>query len=442
MAQRDVAIIGGSIGGLSAAIALLRNLDPKPRVTAFERSTQALEDRGAGLAISLGLYSEVTGDTDLKHLVYERHRFSRSEMLNAKGQPVSVDFHTPADQPRKLWRGTVSYDNIMSALLPTFTALGGTYVRGKRVLRVEPGGDKSTVVFEDGTSFRADLIVGADGYMSDLRTLLLGLYPPSEDHLAPPPLPPSPPSDGLPDFHTLLPASRPRYDNLIIFRGLVERSQMPAGMYESILPDGCGNFNVFYDRREKLYWGCYPVPPFRKSADRRARFNWFMYLIVPNDVMVRTLTDRNGERHLYSLPPGTIDPRVAQEFLAFAKRDDVLGKWPKVVEMLELTVKLDKLFAQAVWSYSPTRTAFPKHRTILIGDAAALASPTTTTGTQRCFDDALALVRALKEGDGTIEDALEKSEKLRVQELREIVARGVRRVSSLQPFYHALVAKL
>lgn len=48
--------------------------------------------------------------------------------------------------------------------------------------------------------------------------------------------------------------------------------------------------------------GCYPVPPFRKSTDKRARFNWFMYVLRPKEEMVKTLTDRNGERWVLARP--------------------------------------------------------------------------------------------------------------------------------------------
>jgi salicylate hydroxylase len=241
----QIAVIGGSIGGLSAAIALLRNIKPEPRVTVFERSSHPLEDRGAGLAISLELYRQVTGDVDLEQLVYERGKYSRSEMLSLAGQVQGVDFVTPSDQPKNQWRGTVSYDNIMTALLAVYGTLGGEYVRGKRVLRVDLRDSQADIVFEDGATFRANLVVGCDGYMSDVRAQLLALYPPPVEAPV-----------GSEDFRTLPPSSRPRYDGLLIFRGVLEQNLIPDGIYESILRPGCGNYNVFYDRAEKLYWGC------------------------------------------------------------------------------------------------------------------------------------------------------------------------------------------
>lgn len=173
-------------------------------------------------------------------------------MLNLQGQIVSTDIVTPTDQPRPLWRGTVSYDNIMTALLAVFNSLStsGSYNRGKRATRVDPikGTDKTRVTFDDGSTFDAHLVIGADGYMSDLRAQLLELYPP------PPETTPLASDASSSDFRTLPLASRPRYDGLLIFRGLLEQNMMPEGLYESILKEGCGNFNVFYDRGEKLYW--------------------------------------------------------------------------------------------------------------------------------------------------------------------------------------------
>lgn len=196
--------------------------------------------------MSLGLFEQVAGETGLANLIYERGKFSRSEMAKLDGGIAKMDLVTPEDQPRHLWRGTVSYDNIMVALLAVASKLEIPYHRGKRVVDLEriEKGKRVQLRFQDGTNFTADLVVGADGYMSDVRALLLSIYPP----------PPDAPITRSGDFHTLPPASRPRYDGLLIYRGLLERATMPEGLYEAVLPNGCGNYNVFYDRKEKLYW--------------------------------------------------------------------------------------------------------------------------------------------------------------------------------------------
>ena len=53
-----VAVVGGSIAGCAAAIALDRL---GCRVDVFERSTGALRDRGSGIAIPLALRDELMG---------------------------------------------------------------------------------------------------------------------------------------------------------------------------------------------------------------------------------------------------------------------------------------------------------------------------------------------------------------------------------------------
>ena len=64
MPPLNIAIVGGSIAGCSAAIALLR---AGHQVTVFERSLQPLSDRGAGIVIPMALLQKLKQRIPIKN---------------------------------------------------------------------------------------------------------------------------------------------------------------------------------------------------------------------------------------------------------------------------------------------------------------------------------------------------------------------------------------
>lgn len=164
-----IAIIGGGIGGLAAALALERR---GAEVIVAEQSG-ALSEIGAGLNLTpnavkalraLGVEDEVNAIA------------SGSEFLNIRswnsGRYISRmrrgDFKQKFGAPNL----SVHRADLLEVLAG---ALRGTDIRlGLRAVAVEPNERGAVARFADGTTIEADIVVGADGIHSAVRTSLFG----------------------------------------------------------------------------------------------------------------------------------------------------------------------------------------------------------------------------------------------------------------------------
>lgn len=163
----NVAIVGGGIGGLTAAVALAR-AGHEP--TVYERTSQ-LQAVGAGISVwsngikvlnLLGLGAQVAalGGT-MERMVYAA----------ADGAPLTGFSLTPLyDQVgERAW--PVSRADLQELLVEV---VGDRVRTGARCVGVEEGRRAALVRFEDGSEVEADLVVGADGTHSGLRAHVLG----------------------------------------------------------------------------------------------------------------------------------------------------------------------------------------------------------------------------------------------------------------------------
>jgi 2-polyprenyl-6-methoxyphenol hydroxylase-like FAD-dependent oxidoreductase len=169
-----VAIIGGGIGGLTAAIALLRaGLD----VSVYEAAGE-LREIGAGVALHanamrvlrfIGVEHEVrkiAGKTD--YAVTKDGITGR--LISQTSRARQAELH--GIEPATVHRADL-LDVLAAALPPDIARLG------KRCVSAESGpGSAGTgpavARFADGTEVEADVIIGADGIHSAVRTALFG----------------------------------------------------------------------------------------------------------------------------------------------------------------------------------------------------------------------------------------------------------------------------
>lgn len=168
-----VGIVGAGIGGLAAALALLR---AGRRVTVFEQA-QALGEVGAGLSLS------PTAAHALNHL-------GLHDVLQTRA------FH-PEDQCVRHWQDGRSLSSLNrgralierygeryylihradlhDALAAAVRAIDpGAIHLDKRFARLSQDRDGVELVFADGSAARADLVIGADGSRSQVRRALFG----------------------------------------------------------------------------------------------------------------------------------------------------------------------------------------------------------------------------------------------------------------------------
>jgi salicylate hydroxylase len=187
-----VGIVGGGIGGLTAALSLLRRgFD----VQVFERAA-ALTEIGAGVQISpnasrvlhgLGLAGELA-EAGARPLAWHQRRWDDGRTL----------LRTPLAEPLEAAFGFPHYQMHRADLLAALArAVPAERVHlGHRLTAFEDHGDSVSAHFAGGTSAEVDVLVGADGIHSLVRRLLFG--------------PESPHFTGCVAYRGLVPAERLR----------------------------------------------------------------------------------------------------------------------------------------------------------------------------------------------------------------------------------------
>lgn len=166
----SVAVVGGGLGGLAAAVALTRaGFD----VDVFERASQ-FGEVGAGINISpqatkaltgigLGPALAAAGDRmsgQLQRSMYTGEQLAETVLGNATGDRYGAPYY--------VFHRADLLDVLASAVSP------GRRHLNHRAVGFEEDGDGVTVIFEHGRRHRADLLVGADGIHSVVRGQLYG----------------------------------------------------------------------------------------------------------------------------------------------------------------------------------------------------------------------------------------------------------------------------
>jgi 2-polyprenyl-6-methoxyphenol hydroxylase-like FAD-dependent oxidoreductase len=317
-------VVGGSLVGLSTAIALSRlGMD----VTVLERSPARAGDGGGGLGVDVTLLAQVTGIPEQPPVVH------------------GVDRDTTAWH---LLQGWLEAHAVHRA--------GVTMHRGTEVISVNPGdrGQSAAVVTDRGGSYRADLVVGADGARSTVR----GAVDP-EHHGA-------------------------RYAGVLLWRSMVDEQAMPAGV---ALPAAGEPSREVYAGPYRLV--TYLVPGAAGETEvghRRLNLVWY------DPQQAELLRDRGlleGDTIHGSLAPGALPDPVRERLAEFAA-----ANWPTPWrEALGLALRNGTVFGTPIVHYEPKRLA--RGRAALAGDAAHAASPMVGGGFRQGLYDVAALAGVL-----------------------------------------------
>jgi salicylate hydroxylase len=172
-----IAIVGGGIGGLAAALALrARGLE----ATVFEQA-DALREIGAGLSLgpNTGRLLERIGlGEGLRTLSAPESQFM---IRTWRGEPVAM---IPTPHSPKGERGYMIHRadllNLLASALPD-----GVVRLDHRCVGAETVGGTTRVFFSNGTSIEADIVIGADGIGSVMqRAIGVNSHPKSEGIMA------------------------------------------------------------------------------------------------------------------------------------------------------------------------------------------------------------------------------------------------------------------
>lgn len=356
-------VVGGSLGGLFAAN-LLGDLGWE--VDVFERVADDLASRGAGIGTHAELVAVLSG---LGIVMDER-------LGVPVGDRVCVDREGRVLH-RRHWGHTMSaWANVYRPLKERFPA--ARYHFGKNFLRFEEESERIVARFDDGSTARGDLLVGADGLRSAARA-------------------------------QLFPGLEPQYGGYVAWRAMVEDTALPVRLREWL-----GNCYWFVLPPGEMML-CYPVPA--KDPARGGRdWNIVWYRPVTLPALEDLCTDATGRRHsLAAMPPPLIRPDVIARLKADARALLV----PPLAELAERS----QPFFQAIFDVESPSLAVG--RVVLLGDAAFVARPHVGMGVTKAALDALCLSNSIRKS-ADLDAALERYKSLRGEFGRRCVARARR----------------
>jgi 2,6-dihydroxypyridine 3-monooxygenase len=332
-----VAVVGGSLGGLTAAL-LLRELGLD--VTVYERSGTELEQRGAGIGFLPASYRYLAerARVDLDEMSistrYIRYLDRQGRLVHEREQPYRFS----------------NWNTVYRSLLRCFG--GEHYLLGRECTDLRQGDRKVQVRQAGGDQVEVDMLVCADGVGSRARAYLL-------------------------------PEVQARYAGYVAWRGLV--SERELGDRAAPLADAI-TYYVYANSHILVY----PIPSLDgsvRAGDRMINFVWYRNYLPGSD-LADLMTGRDGMVHEISLPPDAPRAEHIEEMWSTAA-----ARLPKQIASVVLAVRAP--FVQAILDVEVPQMAFG--RVCLIGDAAFVVRPHAAAGTAKAAADAWELARALEE---------------------------------------------
>lgn len=321
-----VGVVGGSIAGCALAIALDRL---GCEVTILERSSTGLQDRGSGIAIPQTLRDELI-EAGYLPADYVTWVGSARRWYTADG---SADGQLVWTQPGlattnnwgSLWRG-------LRSNLPTTV----DYRDGCRVTAIETGEDSVTLTVDDAT-LEFDVVFGADGYKSLVRS-----------HLHP--------------------TSAPNYAGYVLWRGNFAVDELTDRTAWDEICETNEWITVAFDGGHAVM---YPIPDFDAEQTGKLRINWATYAPTPSALTLQGPS---------SIPPGMVDDACYAQYQALLDAT-MPAKFRPLFDVPQDQLSIQPVYDEEVDNYTDGRLA-------LIGDAATLSRPHTGSGATKAMQDA------------------------------------------------------
>ena len=375
MSKPRALIIGGSLAGLLAGN-LFRTIGWN--VNIFERSSDDLAGRGAGLGMQADLFNimrriGINLDSSMSAVV-------RSHIC------LDCEGNTLCQIP--LPGLTTAWDRVYRALKQAFPVQ--SYHTGMTLRRIEQNKEMVTAIFEDGSRAEGDLLVGADGMNSTTR-------------------------------RQLLPKIEPAYAGYVAWRGVIDEEQVGPALRDLAFQD-----MIFGFPPGEMALSIPMAARVDESADRhhrRCMFVWFR----PADLettLRQLCTDASGQAHGVSIPPPLIRPELIDEL----KRSGEVLLAPQLAEILK---RVKQPILQPIFDLESSRLVFD--RVVLVGDAGFVARPHVGTGVTKAACDAQELVDQLSTMNDDPTAALDRYDAKRRLFGSRLVARGRYLGSHLEP---------
>ena len=357
-------IIGGSLGGLFAANLLrMTGWD----VNVYERTCDDLVARGAGIVIHDDMFNvmrRIGLVVDETYGIEVRRRY----VLDKSG-----DITDELDAIRIMSAWARIYQPLKDHFPPD------QYHFNKSLEQIEQDAEGVTAIFADGSRCRADLLIGADGIRSTMRSLI------------------------FPDVPL-------KYAGYIAWRGMVEEADFPPQLHAQMFG------HHLYGVPEGDFITIYPVPG--KNNEVRAghrRANWVWHHPVDSGTLRDLSTDATGKYHNYGIPPQLIRPDAVAKMRTLAH-----GVYaPQIAQLSDIT---RQPFFQAIFDLESPRVY--SGRVALLGDAAFVARPHLAMGTTKAALDASFLCDALLAEPGDLARALARYDEPVRKFGTRLVARG------------------
>jgi 2,6-dihydroxypyridine 3-monooxygenase len=360
---RRAAVIGGSLGGLTAAN-LLR--DDGWDVTVYEKSAVPLDGRGAGIVVHASTVRYL-----LERMGLEIDAIScPSSALRYFAPDGSIVHEQPSTYRFTAWN--TLHRNLLAGIRDR-------HVLGHALCGIDTAGDGPVELrFANGVVEHADLVVAADGFDSTVRRRLFGTV-------------------------------AARYSGYVGWRGVVVESDLTADTFD-LLADA-----ISYSVIPCSHIVAYPIPTAEGSVRRGERLvNYVWYRNVAAGAELEELmTGTDGTLRAASLHPGAVQARFIDEMKSAA---DELA--PALTEVVQRT---PEPFLQVIQDIETPKMATA--RVALLGDGAFSARPHAAAGTAKAAEDGWKLVAALQAHD-TIADALRSWEVGQLELGRQLVARA------------------
>jgi len=332
----SVTIIGGSIAGLSAALALLqRGWD----VHVYEATKGELEKRGAGVITHQALF-DVFRQLDISHkqnigiAIQSRKAFARDGTVTGKIELPQI---------------ATSWGRLYQLLKLQFP--NQRYHRNKIFKHAEQNANSVVTHFTDGSQINSSLLIAADGIRSAVR-------------------------------QQIEPAAKPEYAGYMAWRGLIDENELSGSELTELFP----YFTFCLPEGEQVL--SYPIAGEQHQiapGKRRCNVVWYRPA-AQHSTLMSLLTDIDGNNNGESIAPDKVRAEVVDAMRADAAR--LLSP-----QHAKLILKLDTPFIQPI--YDLTTTTMAHGRIAVIGDAAFTARPHLGVGITKAAEDSVALADAL-----------------------------------------------